>query len=57
MIQRVDRWWLAWKIIRGRCVSYSADSRSFRVTLDFTADERMELNNRINRPAKRRRRR
>lgn len=47
MISRTDTLWLVWKILRGRLVSFTADSQSFRVTLDFTAAERSELGQRL----------
>jgi hypothetical protein len=49
MITFADRLWLAWKILRGRLVSFKADSQSFRVTLDFTGSERADLAQRLRR--------
>jgi len=53
MITFVDKLWLCWKILRGRAVNFSADTRGFRVTLDFTGAERSSLGERLRRSKER----
>lgn len=49
MITFADRLWLAWKVLTGSLAAFRADSQSFSVTLDFTAQERMALGQRLDR--------